>query len=168
MQKEEKSVFSDDLIRLLPKMQYRMMRESPNVYASEINRMNEIIAKIPRLHKTDGKKVHALSLHYFIGGCDWYIVEWDRRDSFFGYAILNGDYDNSEWGYISVKEILDLEFPQKFLLVNLDLYCHHETVEEALFAKNEKHFWKYSPDYLADRQKKEGKRYNEHSQFEKF
>jgi hypothetical protein len=52
MQKEEKNVFSDDLIRLLPKMQYRMMRESPKVYADEICRMNEIIAKIPRLYET--------------------------------------------------------------------------------------------------------------------
>lgn len=155
MQKKREIIFSDDLIRLLPKMQYRTMRESPKVYADEINRMNEIIVKMPKLYETDGKKVHPLSLHYFVGGCDWYIAEWDRQDQFFGYAILNGDYDNSEWGYISVSEILALEFPQKFLLVNLDLHCHYETVEEALFAKNKKHFWRYSPESPPDQKKKE-------------
>jgi hypothetical protein len=113
MQEEENIVFSNDLIKLLPKMQYWMMRENPKVYADEINRMNEIVAKIPRLYETDDKPVHPLSLHYFVGGCDWYIAEWDRQDSFFGYAILNGDYDNSEWGYINRPEILDLEFPQE-------------------------------------------------------
>jgi hypothetical protein len=151
----KKIEFSDDLIRLLPKMQYRTMRERPEVYANEINRMNEVIAKIPYLYKTDGKKVHPLNLHYFMGGCDWYIAEWDRQDIFFGYAILNGDYDNSEWGYINRHEILDLEFPQKFIFVNLDLHCFHETVEEALFAKDKKHFWKYNPEYLIEIQEKE-------------
>jgi hypothetical protein len=154
MQKKGEIIFSDDLIKLLPKMQYRMMRESPKVYADEINRMNEIIAKIPLLNETDGKKVHPLGLHYFVGGCDWYIVEWDRQDQFFGYAILNSDYDSSEWGYISLTEILDLEFPQKFLLVNLDLYCHYTTVEEVLFKKNPEYFWKYNSSYLNEEKKK--------------
>ena len=27
-------------------------------------------------------------LHFFIGGCDWYITEHDGDDLFWGYAIL--------------------------------------------------------------------------------
>ena len=40
-------------------------------------------------------------MHFFIGGCDWYIAEYDGNNLFYGYAILNGDQQNSEWGYIS-------------------------------------------------------------------
>lgn len=41
---------------------------------------------IPRLYETESiplseKYVH---LHFFIGGCDWYIVEYDGDDLFFG------------------------------------------------------------------------------------
>ncbi|MFH1886978.1 MAG: DUF2958 domain-containing protein [Pseudomonadota bacterium] len=46
-----------------------------------------------------------IHLHFFIGGCDWFIAEYDGQDLFFGYAVLNGDYDNAEWGYVSFAEL---------------------------------------------------------------
>ncbi len=63
--------------------------------------------KIPRLYSTEdippeNKSIH---LHFFIGGCDWYVAEFDGEDSFYGYSILNGDYWNAEWGYISFEEL---------------------------------------------------------------
>jgi hypothetical protein len=153
---EEPVVFSDDLVRLLPKSQYRVMREYPREHAEYIKRMNEIVTTIPRPYETDNSEaLHPLSLHYFAGDCDWYIAEWDRKDRFFGYAILNGDYENSEWGFISVPEILSLEIPEKFLMVNLDFHCEYKTVEEALFAKDKEHFWKYDPAYIEAQNKEE-------------
>jgi hypothetical protein len=142
-------VFSDDLIKLLPKMQRRVMAENPMDYAGEIERMNKLVETIPRLDETDGLKGnHPLSLHYYVSGCDWYISEWDREDTMFGYAILNGDYENSEWGYIRLSELMSLENIQKFSLINLDLHCNHATVEAALFAKDKEYFRRYDPDYI--------------------
>ncbi len=71
------------------------------------NKPNEkMLAKIPRLYATesiatDDKPIY---LHFFIGGCDWYIAEFDGEDTFFGFAKLN-DSTNAEWGYISFGEI---------------------------------------------------------------
>ena len=67
----------------------------------------ERLARIPRLYETEhiplqDKLVH---LHFFIGGCDWYITEYDGDDLFFGYAILNGDTECAEWGYVSFTEL---------------------------------------------------------------
>ena len=45
-----------------------------------------------------------IHLHFFIGGCDWYICEYDGDDLFWGYAYLN-DPQNAEWGYISFPEL---------------------------------------------------------------
>jgi hypothetical protein len=61
----------------------------------------EKLDSIPRLYETEDipladKTVH---LHLFIGGCDWFICEYDGDDLFFGYAILNGDITNAEWGH---------------------------------------------------------------------
>lgn len=72
----------------------------------------ERLAKIPRLYETEGiplkdKQIH---LHFFIGNCDWYIAEYDGEDLFFGFAILNGDHLNSEWGYISLRELRSINF----------------------------------------------------------
>ena len=65
------------------------------------------LSKIPKLYETEniplqGKLIH---LHFFIAGCDWYIAEYDGDDLFWGFAILNSDFQNAEWGYISFSEL---------------------------------------------------------------
>jgi hypothetical protein len=67
----------------------------------------ERLLKIPRLYETENiraqdKQIH---LHFFIGGCDWYVAEYDREDIFWGFAILNQDYEMAEWGYVSFSEL---------------------------------------------------------------
>ena len=70
------------------------------------------LAAIPDLYKTkklslENKIIHQ---HFFIGDCDWYIAEYDREnDLFWGFAILNGDYDCAEWGYTSFDELKQIK-----------------------------------------------------------
>jgi hypothetical protein len=71
----------------------------------------ERLARIPKLYETENiplqeKTIH---LHFFIGGCDWYIAEYDGADLFWGFAILNQDGENAEWGYISFAELKDIK-----------------------------------------------------------
>lgn len=71
----------------------------------------EDLAKIPKLYSTkaipaEEKIVH---MHFFIDGCDWYIVEYDHDERlFYGFAILNSDDENAEWGYISFDELISV------------------------------------------------------------
>lgn len=67
----------------------------------------ERLARIPRFYETESVEIKdkLIHLHFFIGGCDWFIAEYDGEDLFFGYAVLNGDYDNAEWGYVSFSEL---------------------------------------------------------------
>ena len=71
----------------------------------------ERLAGIPRLYETEGveAKDKVIHLHFFLGGCDWYVAEYDGSDLFFGYAILNSDFDNAEWGYFSFGELKELK-----------------------------------------------------------
>jgi hypothetical protein len=68
------------------------------------------LAKIPALYSTEDAepKDKKIYMHFFIGGCDWYIAEFDGGDLFFGFAILNGDDQNAEWGYASLSELTDV------------------------------------------------------------
>jgi hypothetical protein len=71
----------------------------------------ERLSKIPRLYETEhialeDKFIH---LHFFIGGCDWYVAEFDGEDLFWGFAILNNDFQNAEWGYISFSELKSIK-----------------------------------------------------------
>lgn len=69
----------------------------------------ERLSGIPRLYETESvplkeKRIH---LHFFIGGCDWYAVEFDGEDIFFGFVNLNDDM-NAEWGYFSFGELREI------------------------------------------------------------
>ena len=65
------------------------------------------LSRIPRLYETEHipSQEKLIHLHFFIGGCDWYVAEYDGEDIFWGFAILNDDFQNAEWGYISLSEL---------------------------------------------------------------
>ena len=65
------------------------------------------LSQIPKLYETDpvslrNKLIH---LHFFLADSDWYVAEFDGKDTFWGFVILNGDYVNAEWGYFSFSEL---------------------------------------------------------------
>jgi len=66
----------------------------------------EQLDSIPRLYGTEHipLKDKVIYLHFFIGGCDWFIAESDGTDICFAFAYL-GDMQNAEWGYISLNEL---------------------------------------------------------------
>ena len=67
-----------------------------------------------------------MRLHYFNGGSDWYIIERDidgDQIQCFGFACLNGDKQNAEFGYINIAELIKYG-------VELDLYYKPQTVED--------------------------------------
>jgi len=71
----------------------------------------ERLSKIPKLCETENiplkdKEIH---LHFFIGGSDWFVCEYDGADLFFGFAILNNDYQMAEWGYVSFGELKSIK-----------------------------------------------------------
>lgn len=75
--------------------------------------------EIPKLYATESTPLEekTIYLHFFVAGCDWYVAEFDGEDLFWGFAILNGDFLNSEWGYISYKEL------KKFRIAVFEVEC---------------------------------------------
>lgn len=88
------------------------------------------LSEIPKLYEQEkiplqDQIVHG---HYFIGGTDWYVTEFDGKDIFFGYAILNGDYFNAEWGYFSFGELKSLKVA--FMEVDFDQHWKKRPAKE--------------------------------------
>ena len=71
----------------------------------------ERLNKVPRLYETENVplKEKLVHLHFFIGGCDWYICETDGKDIMWGFCILNNDYEMAEWGYVSLSELRSIK-----------------------------------------------------------
>lgn len=60
---------------------------------------------VPDLYEQDGIPTNAqlVHAHYFVGGCDWYITEWDARTGqAFGWCDLGM---GGEWGYVNLVEL---------------------------------------------------------------
>ena len=92
----------------------------------------ERLSQIPRLYETEHTPVEdkEIHLHFFLMGCDWYIAEYDGNDLFFGYAILNNDYSNAEWGYISFSELKAIRFQYLEVDCELEDFWHIRPVKE--------------------------------------
>ena len=82
----------------------------------------EQLKQIPRLYETEGTPTgeKLIYMHFFLGSCDWWIAEYDGEDIFFGFAILNGDHTNSEWGYFSLRELKSIQIG--FVQIDRDLH----------------------------------------------
>ena len=83
----------------------------------------ETLKNIPKLYETENiplkdKLVYA---HFFLTSNDWYVFETDGSDCFWGFVILNNDFQMSEWGYFSLSELRSIKVGCIFE-VEYDLY----------------------------------------------
>lgn len=101
--------------------------EEGEYFKTMIEDLEKTIANMPKTYETDGQGDAApVTLHYFKGGSDWYIIERDlggEQLQAFGFASLNGDKQNAEFGYVCIEELIKLN-------VEIDLYYKPETVRD--------------------------------------
>ncbi len=74
-------------------------------FTAKLAEVAAVIEGMPTTYQTDGTDA-VVYLHYFTGGCDWYITEKDVDggvDQAFGIADLGY---GGEMGYISIREIV--------------------------------------------------------------
>jgi len=100
--------------------------EEKNYFIKLIDKMETKIETIPELYRTEEEGNDSMiGLHYFLGGSDWYVTELDKEERIlFGYVILNEDTEMSEFGYISLNELLGIQD------VELDFHWEEITIGE--------------------------------------
>jgi hypothetical protein len=121
---------------LIPHAQYAVTIEHREVFEEILEQIEIQLGKCPKIGGTDGMKEHPAVFHYFCGGTDIYICEFDGTDEMFGYTILGGNLPNSEWGYTSLSEIISIP------VMNLDYYFEEQSIEAALYRQYPGHFKK--------------------------
>ncbi len=92
--------------------------EEGDFFRAKLIEYAERVANMPKTYDQDGLGDDAVAhLHYFSGGCDWYITEKDSEDEQAqAFGLANLGY-GGELGYISLVELcqharveLDLHF----------------------------------------------------------
>jgi len=96
-------------------------------FADAINRLEIALEKCPKIGETDKLEEHPATFHYFSESTDIYVCEFDQKDLMFGYTILGGDFEYSEWGYFGLKEL------RKIPLLNIDYHFNETSIEAALY-----------------------------------
>jgi len=120
---------------IIPYNQLAVTKKNLHAFTAEIERLETLLEKCPRLKETDGMKEHPAIFHYFYGSTDMYVCEYDQEESLmFGFVILNGDLQNAEWGYISLAEILPIP------IMNIDYHFEGQSIEAALHEQHPHHF----------------------------
>ena len=91
----------------------------------------EKLATIPKLYETEHlpMKDKIIQFHFFIGGCDWFVSEFDGIDTFFGFAILHGDLLMAEWGYVSLSDLKSIKI-NGYLEIDCDLHWRPKPARE--------------------------------------
>jgi hypothetical protein len=121
---------------LIPHSQYAVTIEHIEAFEEALIRLEKQLEKCPVLRATDGMKEHPASFHYFCGDTDIYVCEYDGEDTLFGFTILNGDLDNSEWGYTSLSEITGIP------VMNIDYHFEEQSIEAVRYVQYPRHFSK--------------------------
>lgn len=94
-----------------------MKGEEKQFFIDKMIELAAVVEKMPATYDQRELGTEAIAhLHYFIGGCDWFIIEKDKggmdespadfQRQAYGYANL-GDPQNAETGYISIREIVE-------------------------------------------------------------
>ena len=98
--------------------------EGPH-FVDKVIEYGDRITSMPQTYQTDGQGDDAIChLHYFKGGCDWYIIEKDSempQHQAFGWCDLG--MGCPELGYVSIEEL-------KQVGAELDLYWTPKTLRE--------------------------------------
>lgn len=110
------------------------------------------LSRIPKLYTTEHIPLHEkrIHLHFFIGGCDWYVAEYDGKDHMWGFVILNNDYECAEWGYISLSELKAIRVG--FVEIDCELAKYWKVrpaIEVATIRKAHRHWQQHEPRLTA-------------------
>jgi hypothetical protein len=116
-------------IRQLRTMTNNLNGEEKNHFSEKFSEIEKQISETPDLYAQDGKGNDAIvHLHYFYGGCDWFITEADKKTGeLFGYCDLG--MGCPELGYVALSELTRGN-------IELDLYWKKKTLGEIKKARN--------------------------------
>ncbi len=69
-----------------------------------------------------------LYIHYFVGGCDWYVAEIDHETGLaFGHADLGMGFP--EWGYFDLIE-MESTVANELFVIERDIHFRPQTAKE--------------------------------------
>ena len=132
--------------KVIPPAQFKFTMELTEGEKGEFfkNKMKEIADTYRRIN-TDSELsnedgTHTVGFRYFLGDTEIFLSEIDSDGIGFGYNILNGDLQMSEWGSTSLEEIMKIPY------IEMDYHVPaNATIEQMLYSEHPDYFAEYAP-----------------------
>lgn len=127
--------------KVIPPAQFKFTMELTEGEEGEFfkNKMKEIADTYRRINTdselTNEDGTHTVGFRYFLGDTEIFLSEIDSDGIGFGYNILNGDLQMSEWGSTSLEEIMKIPY------IEMDYHVPEGMTIEAMLHKEH-------PDYF--------------------
>lgn len=136
--------------KVIPPAQFKFTMELTEGEEGEFfrNKMKEIADTYRRIN-TDSELInedgtHTVGFRYFLGDTEIFLSEIDSDGIGFGYNILNGDLQMSEWGSTSLEEIMKIPY------IEMDYHVPaNATIEQMLYSEHPEYFAEYAPKEAA-------------------
>jgi len=106
-----------------------LLSEERQYFFDKACELRDLIESMPKTYEQEVKGDEAIIyLHYFVGNCNWYIIEKDsEEEQLQAFGIADLGY-GPEYGYISIQELLEN-------CVELDFNYRPRTVAEQMGGK---------------------------------
>ncbi len=133
--------------KVIPPSQYNFTLELTQGEEGEFfkNKLKEIADTYRRINvdeelvNKDG--THNVGFRYFLGSTEIFLSEIDSDGIGFGYNIMNGDLQMSEWGSTALDEITSIPF------IEMDYHVPDgATIERMLYREHPEYFPEYAPE----------------------
>ena len=132
--------------KVIPPAQFKFTMELTEGEEGEFfkNKMKEIADTYRKINTdselTNEDGTHNIGFRYFLGNTEIFLSEIDSDGIGFGYNILNGDLQMSEWGYTSLEEIMKIPY------IEMDYHVPEGiTIERMLYQEHPEYFAEYAP-----------------------
>ena len=132
--------------KVIPPAQFKFTMELTEGEEGEFfkNKMKEIADTYRRINTdselTNEDGTHNVGFRYFLGDTEIFLSEIDSDGIGFGYNILNGDLQMSEWDSTSLEEIMKIPY------IEMDYHVPEGiTIERMLYQEHPEYFTEYAP-----------------------
>ena len=112
--------FRDIQLSLIEKVDKVELANSTYLSREQVETIYEKLKTLPDTYETDGQEIKSVGLKLFGGPMTYYVVEANKGDEYynpyercFGYVKNESCPECSEWGYFSIREILETKIPVK-------------------------------------------------------
>lgn len=115
--------------------------EEKQSFIEKIKKLDQILVDATKIDDVTPVMDKIAKMHFFYGESHWYIFDYTPKDNlFFGYAILNGDTQMSEAGYISVDDLKSIKG------MEMDFYFGQKELGKILHSQYSDEFDEYSKE----------------------